>query len=153
MQNDRKKKREWSSWGGGDVPCIFRCEWTTTEATYDIGKSTLCNFCIIDVNDAYNRCHVILILMLRYHMLDANLNVKMKANRKLTNIRIELSQVQVCILKMSSPVGFAMFITPTQEGHPLYIQVLTYSYKHEGLTSNLFGIVIDHVIQIHNNQV
>jgi hypothetical protein len=46
-----------------------------------------------------------------------------------------------------------MFITPTQEGHPLYNQVLMYSYKHESLTSNLFGIVIDHVIQIHNNQV
>ncbi len=91
MQDDRKKRREWGSWGGGDVPCIFRCEWTTTKATYNIGKSTLCNFCIIDVNDVYNRCHVILILMLRYHMLDSNLNVKMKANRKLTNIRIELS--------------------------------------------------------------
>jgi len=68
-------------------------------------------------------------------------------------LTLGLNWVQVCILKMSSPVGFAMLITPTQEGHPLYIQVLTYSYKHEGLTSNLFGIVIDYVIQIHNNQV
>jgi hypothetical protein len=104
MQDDRKKRREWNNWGGGDLPCIFRCECTTMEATYDIDKSTLCNFFVIDVNDVYNRCHVILILVLHYHRLDANLNV-MIANRKLTNIRFELSQVQVCVLKMSLTLG------------------------------------------------
>jgi hypothetical protein len=90
------------------------------EATYDIDKSTLCNFFIIDVNDVYNRCHVILILVLRYHRLDANLNV-MIANRKLTNIRFELSQVQVCILKMSlAPRLCHVHYTHTRRPPPIH---------------------------------